>query len=364
MLCSVAIAARADDSSWSNSNASSLSPWNTSGTNSTNAANRPARVQWKPVRPQRNDAPAVTGDNGDANTANPNFKTDVFDDSSPPRSTIKLAASADKVNNSTVDQDEFLNSALKDPFFDDSSAAKTHRPASSSANTPENLSAPLREAPPPLRIDADAAQRLPPELTPTDPLRSASAHRAPTSQIEPGTPIVPQPPDLLPNDNQSGQPPRKPEENCREKYNDLKALTINKLSIDIKVTGEPGSDIPYECSLTSEPFTPRCWQLTTYTWKASALCHKPLYFEDEALERYGHSHGPVCEYLASSAHFFGDLVLLPYHMGVETPCECIYDLGVYRVGDCAPYMLDPFPFSWRGVVTGAIGYCGVAALLP
>lgn len=139
---------------------------------------------------------------------------------------------------------------------------------------------------------------------------------------------------------------------------------MNKLSIDISVTGDPGADIPFECSLSTDPFAPRCWRLTTYTWKASALCHKPLYFEDEALERYGHSHGPFCEYLASGADFFGDLILLPYHMGVETPCECIYDLGVYRVGDCAPYMLDPFPISCRGLVTGAIGYCGVAALLP
>src|SRR5262249_30509059 len=151
--------------------------------------------------------------------------------SNPPRSTIKLTAGAEKSNNSTVDQDEFLNSALKDPFFDDSSAAKPRRPASSPSNTAETLSAPAREAPPPLRIDTDAAQRMPPELPPPDPMRSASAHRAPTSKIEPATPIVPSPPDLLPGDNQSGQPPRNPEEDCREKYKDLKALTINKLSI-------------------------------------------------------------------------------------------------------------------------------------
>jgi hypothetical protein len=83
------------------------------------------------------------------------------------------------------------------------------------------------------------------------------------------------------------------------------------------------------------------------------------------LERYGHSCGPLgLEYVDSAAHFFGNLVLLPYEVGVTTPCECEYDLGYYRPGNCAPYILDPFPLSCRGLLTGAIGYCGVAALFP
>jgi hypothetical protein len=360
ILSCVIAAQAADDSSSSTANSSS---WNASGNSTSGATNRPAKLQWRPVRPQRNDATAVIRDGGDMNSATSNYKSDVFDDATPQRSTIKLVGSNEKATTSTVDQDEFLNSALKDPFFEDNTTTKSRRPAPSQTDGPESLP-PSREAPPPLKINADPAQRLPPELTPSDPIRSASMHRTQANQVEPPSPMVPAQPDLLPGDNQPGQPATRSEDDCRKDYKDVKALTLNKLSIDIKVSGEPGSDLPYECGLSTDPFTPRCWQLTTYTWKASALCHKPLYFEDEALERYGHSHGPVCEYLASGAHFFGDLILLPYHMGVETPCECIYDLGNYRVGDCAPYMLDPFPISLRGAVTGAIGYCGVAALLP
>ena len=155
-----------------------------------------------------------------------------------------------------------------------------------------------------------------------------------------------------------------PAEDCRAAYDKLHGYTLDKVSLDIKVTGKPGDDLPYECSLTTDQFSPRCWQLTTYTWKASALCHKPLYFEEEALERYGHSHGWICEDLVSGAHFFGNVALLPYHVGVETPCECIYDLGVYRVGDCAPYICDPFPISLRGCCTAAVGYGAVIALFP
>ena len=51
--------------------------------------------------------------------------------------------------------------------------------------------------------------------------------------------------------------------------------------------------LPSECSLADEAFQQRNWIASTLTWKASALCHKPLYFEEVALERYGHSVGPI-----------------------------------------------------------------------
>jgi hypothetical protein len=99
-------------------------------------------------------------------------------------------------------------------------------------------------------------------------------------------------------------------------------------------------------------------------WKASALCHKPLYFEDEALERYGHSWGPCLDPLVSGAHFFCKLPVLPYCMGVTPPNECMYALGHYRPGNCAPYMCDPIPLSCRGAVFEAGAVVGAAAILP
>ena len=75
------------------------------------------------------------------------------------------------------------------------------------------------------------------------------------------------------------------------------------------------------------------------TWKASNLCHKPLYFEEVNLERYGHTAGPVLQPLVSSAHFFGNIIVLPYKMGVHGPTECQYSLGYYRPGNCAPWDL-------------------------
>ena len=89
---------------------------------------------------------------------------------------------------------------------------------------------------------------------------------------------------------------------------------------------------------------------STFAWTAAGTCHNPIYFEDEQLERYGHSWGPVKQTAVSAVKFFATVPLLPYYMGVYPPNECIYDLGQYRPGSCAPYYLDPLPLSVRGAL--------------
>jgi hypothetical protein len=101
--------------------------------------------------------------------------------------------------------------------------------------------------------------------------------------------------------------------------------------------------VPTECALGDEQYTPRFWQPVTFTWKASAVCHKPLYFEERQLERYGHTTGPFTEPVLSGAHFFLNVAVLPYKMGMNPPNECQYPLGYYRPGSCAPRLLPPDP---------------------
>jgi hypothetical protein len=152
---------------------------------------------------------------------------------------------------------------------------------------------------------------------------------------------------------------------CTKELAALKAHTLDQVDLSIAVAGDPGQDFPVECSIDEGAWhTGRCWDETTYMWKASALCHKPLYFEDEALERYGHSWGPCLDPLVSGAHFFCKLPVLPYCMGVTPPCECVYALGHYRPGNCAPYTIDPIPLSCRGAVLEAGAVVGAAAILP
>ena len=113
-------------------------------------------------------------------------------------------------------------------------------------------------------------------------------------------------------------------------------LAVSRLSeADIAYIAENWG-LPKECLLEQVAFTPRTWTPITMTWRASNLCHTPLYFEDVNLERYGHTHGPVLEPIVQSAHFFANVAVLPYKMGVHSPKECQYALGYYRPGNCAP----------------------------
>ncbi len=122
-----------------------------------------------------------------------------------------------------------------------------------------------------------------------------------------------------------------------------------------------GEDFPCDCKLgrQSRPDSrARHLRRTTFNWKATGTCHKPLYFEDVQLERYGHSWNPVVQPFMSAAHFFVSVPLLPYKMGLNPPSECVYSLGYYRPGSCAPYLLEPIPFSLRAAVFEALGAAG------
>ncbi|MCA9172252.1 MAG: hypothetical protein KDB23_31520, partial [Planctomycetales bacterium] len=108
----------------------------------------------------------------------------------------------------------------------------------------------------------------------------------------------------------------------------------------------------------------RDWTRMTFTWKASGLCHKPLYFEEVALERYGHSAEPVTQAFLSGAHFFGNIFFLPYKMGLNPPNECQYSLGYYRPGSCAPWLLPAVPLDARAARMQVGAITGGLTLLP
>ncbi len=122
--------------------------------------------------------------------------------------------------------------------------------------------------------------------------------------------------------------------------------------------------VPTDCTLEDETFMPRDWNPQIMTWKASALCHKPLYFEERQLERYGHTLGPFVQPALSGAHFFLNVAVLPYKMGINPPNECQYPLGYYRPGSCAPRLLPPVPISIRGGLMQASAVTGMAFMVP
>ncbi len=141
-------------------------------------------------------------------------------------------------------------------------------------------------------------------------------------------------------------------------------LPINRISEADLAYLSKNWGLPQECLIEQAAYVPRNWTASTVTWKASNLCHKPLYFEEVNLERYGHTAGPIFQPVVSSAHFFVNIAVLPYKMGVHAPNECQYTLGYYRPGDCAPWIVPPVPISLRGGLYQAAAVTGAFWLIP
>ena len=145
---------------------------------------------------------------------------------------------------------------------------------------------------------------------------------------------------------------------------DLIALrSIREISHDIRPT--QADILPKECEIVSEPYYGRHFAQSCYMWKASALSTKAAYFEDTQLERHGHTLVcPALQPVVSGVKFFATVPLLPYKMGVTPPNECVYTLGHYRSGSCAPYMVEPFPISARGALFEAGAVAGAIVAIP
>ncbi|MEE3369094.1 MAG: hypothetical protein VX346_07110 [Planctomycetota bacterium] len=121
--------------------------------------------------------------------------------------------------------------------------------------------------------------------------------------------------------------------------------------------------IPVECQISSTQ-PERSWTSSKFTWRASSTGHKPLYFDEPELERHGHTAGPVLQPLVSGAHFFVNLAMAPYKMGIHPPHECQYALGYERPGNASPWLVPPLPLSLRGALTAGGIYTGGVFVVP
>jgi hypothetical protein len=300
---------------------------------------------------------------------------------------------------STTQSVETTTKAFRDPFGD--------KKATSEPAPAESINGELKPVP----SEPSLSQTVPAEplLEQAAPPKSTPDRTAPTERkgerylpgltpampsLTPAAPnLAPAAPDLMPelpapstNGDKSGKPPillvppaetrSKKTEARQPQLSQQEAITkeheirqtcpspkdLKKIrDLTTNITPEAG-DLPQDCPLGNDVFQPRCWSSTTFAWTASSLCHKPLYFDDTSLEVYGHMWGPLVQPIFSGARFFGTFFILPYEMGLELPGECIYALGDYRPGDCAPYQLDPLPLSVRAALFEAGAWTGGAIL--
>ena len=121
---------------------------------------------------------------------------------------------------------------------------------------------------------------------------------------------------------------------------------------------------PREQALTDTPYPQRAFPDSVFQWEASDLYHNPLYFEDPALERYGHTYPAIIQPFASAGLFGLQLFGLPYQMTLDPIHKRKYTLGWYRPGECAPKKLYQIPLNAHAAAVEGGAVTGLIFLFP
>ena len=107
------------------------------------------------------------------------------------------------------------------------------------------------------------------------------------------------------------------------------------------------------------------WNDNLECWTAPDLYHRPLYFEQPNLERYGHVRRNTAVTSALSAgKFFGSVPLIPFKLGKEPPCQRTYTLGHGRPGSYHRKQRPDPGFAARGGIMQAATIVGLVFLIP
>lgn len=109
-----------------------------------------------------------------------------------------------------------------------------------------------------------------------------------------------------------------------------------------------------------DPVVPRM----VLQWEPTNLWYHPVYFEDIGLERYGHSHRPLLQPLASTGKFFGQVATLPYQMALRPPTSREFALGYYQPGEWAPKKKYQLPFNEEASTVEFLWITGLVLLIP
>ena len=116
--------------------------------------------------------------------------------------------------------------------------------------------------------------------------------------------------------------------------------------------------------LTRGDYVARQPNPTVLQWAPTNFYHYPLYFEDPALERYGHTYSPLVQPFASTGRFAVQLAGLPYQMALHPVASRQYALGYYRPGEEAPKKLYQIPFNTEATVVQTAAIIGLFLILP
>lgn len=148
---------------------------------------------------------------------------------------------------------------------------------------------------------------------------------------------------------------------------DLSIRPINSISLNIapRTRGDVPPNLALENMRGELPhlLQDRPYEPWNFYWTATAFCHRPLYFEQVNVERYGHNAGCL-QPAISAVHFFGTIPILPYKIGMDHPNKCIYTLGHSRPGDCNAWERHELRWSYAGIVAQGAAATGLVFLIP
>ena len=152
-----------------------------------------------------------------------------------------------------------------------------------------------------------------------------------------------------------------PPEAAQSQFRDLSEITVG-MQLE-------GKTLPPDCSQNvfqgEQASVPLRDTFVNFQWAPMNFFHRPLYFEDVPLERYGQSVCPHWQPVISGGRFFLTLPILPYKMGADHPHECVTTLGYRRPGICAPCVMQvPPPLEWDAALLQAGTTVGLVFLLP
>lgn len=120
----------------------------------------------------------------------------------------------------------------------------------------------------------------------------------------------------------------------------------------------------YDSRLDKGEYVARQMSPAVLQWAPTNFYHYPLYFEDPALERYGHAWHPLIQPAISTGRFAGQLVGLPYQMVLHPVHSRQYALGYYRPGEPAPKKHYQIPWNNEAVVMQTAVVVGLFLIMP
>lgn len=191
------------------------------------------------------------------------------------------------------------------------------------------------------------------------------------AQVPLPQPVTPEPiePQRLSSPQIVDDTPQKPTPEQLQGVNCYQAPPLSASSTSIALpTGALPKNVAAECALENSPTGDLRlvggWRNTEFHWSATCMHHQPLYFEEINVERYGYTVSYCLQPLISAGRFFATIPALPYKMMIDRPCDCVYTLGHYRPGSCAPRRASHLPLKLGATAVECGWIAGLILLVP